>query len=125
MPQINNTTPNPLQSLSEFQSARGRSAHRPSRRPTPEQGQALECLGHAIDYLIDESLLAGGSVATPLTAAVHLLSDARREGYLRCAALPRDSRARSGRTTHLLWKWMPASPSLLPVFRSREVHKES
>ena len=120
MPQNHNTTPNPLTSLSEFQTAQSLASNRPRRRPTPEQGQALECLGHAVDYLVDESLLAGTSVDADVTEAVHLLSAASRAVYLCCAEIPRESRANAGRTTHVLWKWLPSSPSLLPVFRSRE-----
>ncbi len=120
MPQNNQNTPNPLTSLSEFQTAQGLAASRPRRRPTPEQGQALESLGHAIDYLVDESLLSSNSVDPHVTEAVHLLSVASRAVYLSCAELPREARANGGRTTHVLWKWLPASPSLLPVFRSRE-----
>lgn len=123
MPLHNQTTPNPLTSLSEFQTAHGLVASRPRRRPTPEQGQALECLGHAIDYLVDESLLAGNSVNPHVTEAVHLLSAASRAVYLSCAEVPRDARSKGGRTTHVLWKWMPDSPSLLPVFRSRETRE--
>lgn len=120
MPQNNHTTPNPLTSLSQFQTAQGLAANRPRRGPTPEQGQALECLGHAVDYLVDESLLSGNSINPDVTEAVHLLSAASRAVYLSCAEVPRDVRSKAGRTTHVLWKWLPASPSLLPVFRSRE-----
>lgn len=123
MPQNNHNTPNPLMSLSEFQTTQGLAVSRPRRRPTPEQGQALESLGHAIDYLVDESLLSGNSIDPHVTEAVHLLSAASRAVYLGCAELPRDPRAKGGRTTHVLWKWLPASPSLLPVFRSRETRE--
>ncbi len=120
MPHNNNTTPNPLTSLSEFQTAQSLASSRPRRRPTPEQGQALECLGHAVDYLVDESLLAGNSIDAGVTEAVHLLSAASRAVYLGCAEVPRDTRANARRSPLVLWKWLPSSPSLLPVFRSRE-----
>lgn len=119
MQERDNTHPNPFASLSEFQATQSQAAGRPRRRPTPEQGAALECLGHAVEYLIDESLLSGDSIDPNITEAVQLLSAASREVYLSCVETPREARARSGRGALVLWKWLPSSSSLLPVFRSR------
>ena len=113
----------PLSPLSEFQAAQGLAASRARRRPTPEQGAALECLGHAVEYLVDESLRSGDTIDPGVTEAVHLLSAASRAVYLSCAELPRTKEARAGRTTHVLWKWLPSSPPLLPIFRSREIQE--
>ena len=120
MPQNDQKTTNPLTSLSDFQTAQNLAAGRPRRRPNPEQGQALESLGHAIDYLVDEALLAENALNADVTDAVHLLSSASRAVYLACAETPRDNQARAARNTLVLWKWLPDSTSLLPVFRSRE-----
>lgn len=120
MPERDNTQPNPFAALSEFQTAQTQAVGSPRRKPTPEEGAALECLGHAIEYLIDEGLLYRDSVNPDVTEAVQLLSSASRAVYLSCAESPRENRSRAGRGTLVLWKWLPASSSLLPVFRSRE-----
>ena len=119
MQQDNNTHVNPFAALSAFQTAQNQTTDRSRRRPTPEQGAALERLGHAIEYLIDEDLLNGDAVNSDVTEAVQLLSAASRQVYLSCAEATRESRGRAGRGALVLWKWLPASSSLLPVFRSR------
>jgi hypothetical protein len=44
------------------------------RRPSPQQGHALETLGHAIDYLMDSYVLPASAVGgTGDTAAAQLL----------------------------------------------------
>lgn len=58
-----------------------------SRRITPEAGRALEILGHAIDYLIDEWILAEGenlSPHGPRAEAMYLLMRLNREIYDSC-----------------------------------------
>jgi hypothetical protein len=58
-----------------------------SRRITPQAGRALEILGHAIDYLIDEWVLAEGenlSPHSPRTEAIYLLMRLNREIYDSC-----------------------------------------
>ena len=113
----NNTHPNPFAALSEFQAAQSHASGRSRRKPTAEQGSALECLGHAIEYLIDESLLHDDAVDSDVTAAVQLLSAASREVYLSCAECSRENRG-TARGALVLWRWLPASSSMLPVFRS-------
>lgn len=60
------------------------------RRISPEAGHALETLGHAIEYLSDEFVHAGG----PLTArdgqveAVQLLMGINRQIYFDCPVVP-------------------------------------
>ena len=60
------------------------------RQISREAGRALEVLGHAIDYLTDEYVHAGGSIC-PQDAqveAVQLLMKVNREIYLGCPAVP-------------------------------------
>jgi hypothetical protein len=59
------------------------------RRISPQAGRALEILGHAIDYLIDEGN-ADGSATDPesgRTQAIQLLMAINREIYCACPAL--------------------------------------
>jgi hypothetical protein len=61
-----------------------------NRRVSPEAGRALEILGHAIEYVTDEFLHAGGSFSAhsaPLDA-VQLLMALNREIYLECPITP-------------------------------------
>jgi len=44
------------------------------RRPSPQQGQALELLGHAIEYLVDENLHRGRGEAYDSDAVQILIS---------------------------------------------------
>jgi hypothetical protein len=58
-----------------------------SRRITPQAGRALEILGHAIDYLIDEWVLAEGANLSPngpQAEAIYLLMRSNREIYDCC-----------------------------------------
>ena len=56
------------------------------RRHTPEQGRALETLGHAIEYLVDSRLF--DQWESPSDAeAVHLLMSCSRSVYAGCEEL--------------------------------------
>ena len=69
--------------------ARGRGVVR-RRRISPEAGRALEILGHAIEYLTDEFVHAGGyfSTPSPQVEAVQLLMSLNREIYFECPEAP-------------------------------------
>jgi hypothetical protein len=56
----------------------------------PEAGRALEILGHAIEYLTDEFVNAGGSFSAqdPRVEAVQLLMGLNRKIYLDCPEVP-------------------------------------
>ena len=56
------------------------------RRISPEAGRALEILGHAIEYLTDEFVFAGGSFSAhdAQVEAVQLLMGLNREVYFDC-----------------------------------------
>lgn len=60
------------------------------RRISHEAGRALEVLGHAIEYLTDEYMHAGGSVCPQdgRVEAVQLLMKVNRQIYLDCPAIP-------------------------------------
>ena len=60
------------------------------RRISPEAGHALEILGHAIEYLTDEFVYAGGSFSDHdgQVEAVQLLMSLNREIYFGCPAVP-------------------------------------
>jgi hypothetical protein len=60
------------------------------RRIAPKEGRALEILGHAIEYLTDEYVHAGGSFAEqdPAVEAIRLLTERNREIYLSCPEIP-------------------------------------
>jgi hypothetical protein len=60
------------------------------RRISPEAGHALEILGHAIEYLTDEYVYAGGSLSThdAHVEAVQLLMSLNREIYFGCPEVP-------------------------------------
>lgn len=59
------------------------------RRPTAEQGRALEMLGHALDYLVD-SRMASEEEGSPLADqdAVRLISWCSRELFAACPEVP-------------------------------------
>ena len=59
------------------------------RRIGPEAGRALEKLGHAIEYLTDEYVHSGGSLAArdPRLEAVQLLISINRKIYFSCPAV--------------------------------------
>lgn len=60
------------------------------RRISPEAGRALEILGHAIEYLADEFVYAGGSFSAqdPQVEAVQLLMSLNRKVYFECPEVP-------------------------------------
>ncbi len=60
------------------------------RRISPEAGRALEVLGHAIEYLTDEFVHAGGAFSAhdPQVQAVQLLMGLNREIYFNCPEAP-------------------------------------
>jgi hypothetical protein len=60
------------------------------RRIAPEAGRALEVLGHAIEYLSDEFVHAGGSLSAhnAQVEAVQLLIAANRQIYFACPEVP-------------------------------------
>ena len=60
------------------------------RRVSPQAGRALEILGHAIEYVTDEFVHAGGSFSTHSDQldAVQLLMALNRQIYLECPEAP-------------------------------------
>jgi hypothetical protein len=60
------------------------------RRIAPQAGRALEILGHAIEYLSDEFVHAGGAVSAhnAQVEAVQLLMAANRDIYFACPEIP-------------------------------------
>ncbi len=54
------------------------------RRPTLEQGRALEMLGHAVEYLVDSGLYRGGQELSD-ELAVQTLMRLSREVFAECA----------------------------------------
>jgi hypothetical protein len=60
------------------------------RRITPEAGRALEILGHAIDYLTDEYIHAGGPLSgrDAHVESVQLLMRINRQVYFACPEAP-------------------------------------
>ncbi len=60
------------------------------RRISPQAGRALEILGHAIEYLTDEFIYAGGSFSAhdAHVEAVQLLMELNREIYFDCPDVP-------------------------------------
>jgi hypothetical protein len=60
------------------------------RRIDPQSGRALEILGHAIEYLTDEYVHAGGSLCAhnAQIEAVQLLMASNRAIYFACPRVP-------------------------------------
>lgn len=60
------------------------------RHISPAAGRALEILGHAIEYLIDEYIHEGGgfSQKDPQVQAVQLLMAINRQVYFECPMVP-------------------------------------
>ena len=60
------------------------------RHITPQAGHAREILGHAIEYLTDEFVQAGGSLSAnhPQLEAVQLLMAVNRQIYFSCPEVP-------------------------------------
>jgi hypothetical protein len=60
------------------------------RRISPQAGRALEILGHAIEYLSDEFVHAGGSLTAndARLEAVQLLMALNRQIYFACPEVP-------------------------------------
>jgi len=60
------------------------------RSISPKAGHALEILGHAIEYLIDEYVHEGGSFSAddPQVQAVQLLMALNRQIYFECPVVP-------------------------------------
>ncbi len=60
------------------------------RRISPEAGRALEILGHAIEYLTDEHIYRGGSVAAGGSEieAIQKLMGVNRQIYFGCPEVP-------------------------------------
>ena len=73
----------------EAQSVTGSDARR-WRLITPRAGRALEILGHAIEYLADEYVLAAREVSAddPRVEAIQLLMAINREIYFECPVMP-------------------------------------
>ncbi len=82
---------NPLMSpYSTFNNKADQTTREPAnvlrRRPDPQQGRALELLGHAIEYLVDSQLAATqGSTAEADAHAVRILSYRSKKIFLECA----------------------------------------
>jgi len=84
------TTGFPLQvSAAPAASALRLRAHR-RRRITPQEGRALEILGHAIEYLSDEFVHQGGAFTAQngQVEAVQLLMALNRSVYFECPEVP-------------------------------------
>jgi hypothetical protein len=66
------------------------SAQKRRRRISPQAGRALEILGHAIDYLLDEYLRVPGMIdrRDGELQAVELLMAKNREIYFACPIVP-------------------------------------
>ncbi len=64
--------------------------HKHRRRIAPEAGHALEILGHAIEYLSDEFVHAGGSLSAhnAQVEAVQMLMAVNRQIYFACPEIP-------------------------------------
>jgi len=60
------------------------------RRISPQDGRALEILGHAIEYLTDEFVHAGGALSgnNGQLEAVRLLMGINRQIYFACPEVP-------------------------------------
>jgi hypothetical protein len=60
------------------------------RQITPQAGKALQILGHAIEYLTDEFVHAGGDLSSrnPQLQAVQLLMALNRQVYFECPEVP-------------------------------------
>ncbi len=55
------------------------------RRPNREQGQALEILGHALEYLVDSRMFLSKERKTRADGeAIHILSSCSREVFATC-----------------------------------------
>ncbi len=68
--------------------ARPRSVQAVSRRPSREQGRALEQLGHAVEYLIDSRMFLTGIAYTRAEEqALQVLMAASREVFESCPAM--------------------------------------
>jgi hypothetical protein len=78
----------PIPAAREEAAQTGGRAHR--RRISPEAGHALEILGHAIEYLSDEFVHAGGSLTAhdAQVEAVQLLMGINRQIYFECPVVP-------------------------------------
>ncbi len=63
------------------------------RRPTLQQGRALELLGHAVEYLVDSRLYLGESDASD-QLAVQTLMRLNREVFAECAEVAPKGRLR-------------------------------
>jgi hypothetical protein len=81
------STPSSGDRSSSPQSNPGTSNGSVPRRPTREQGRALEILGHAIEYLIDSSAYAA-TLSPEDLGACHLLSTLSRTIYAESPVAP-------------------------------------
>ncbi|HTW61022.1 MAG TPA: hypothetical protein VMD55_04390 [Terracidiphilus sp.] len=80
------TLPAPLSASATIVSRAARRRRSARRRIDPKSGHALEKLGHAIEYLADEYVRAGGSLCAHngQLEAVQLLMAANRAIYFAC-----------------------------------------
>ena len=117
MPESKMPDLHPFSSLSRLQRSQQTARPMLRRRPTPEQGRALETLGHAVEYLIDEGLLCGETIDVGVTEALHLLSSASRALYLSCAESA-PAQDQQEKDAHIRWRWIPSAPFMLPMFRT-------
>lgn len=64
------------------------------RRPTPQQGLALEILGHSIEYLIDSNFYHQRATLPAVKEAIAILKQSNREVFARAPeVIPARSRA--------------------------------
>jgi hypothetical protein len=80
------TLPAPMGASATIVSRSARRRRSTRRRIDPKSGRALEMLGHAIEYLADEYVRAGGSLCAQNSQleAVQLLMAANRVIYFAC-----------------------------------------
>ena len=73
------------------------------RRPSRSQGQALEILGHALEYLVDSRMFLSKERKTRADGeAIHILSSCSREVFAECPeVVPVSQRIKSWVVEHL------------------------
>ena len=76
--------------------------HPPARRPTPQQGIALEILGHAIEYLVDSNFYHQRADVPAVKEAVAILKQSNREVFAEAPeVVPARARAAGWIQSHL------------------------
>lgn len=88
-----------------------------ARRPTPQQGIALEILGHAIEYLVDSNFYHQRAHVPAVKEAIAILKQSNREVFAEAPeAVPAGTRAVRWMRSHLpAQELVPASQPATPV----------